>query len=181
MSFSRCVEVWKSGSAAERVEDARDNGGPDHARDVRAHRLHEDEVRRIVRERDRRDHRSSPTHPQIRLAISHRVSYTTKVTGLLPSLKAKTVPPRPDDSGCPLSPHIVSKFSAVVGIGFFLPAERCVSAHQEAQRQRFSQSRSFSPSRHTDRSLPKCRLSCPSPDQIARLSVISVPCCRAEV
>ena len=38
--------------AAKRVEDARDDGRPDHARDVRAHRLHEDEVCRIVLERD---------------------------------------------------------------------------------------------------------------------------------
>ena len=38
--------------AAERVEDARDDGGADDARDVRAHRLHEDEVRRVVVARD---------------------------------------------------------------------------------------------------------------------------------
>ena len=70
-------------------------------------------------ERDHRDLRSSLIHPQKHLAISRRAPYTTKVTGLLPSLKAKTIPPRPDDSGCPLSARIVSKFSAVVGIGFF--------------------------------------------------------------
>ena len=66
-------------------------------------------------ERDHRDRQSSPTHPQIRLTISRRVPYITKVTGLLPSLKAKTIPPHPDDSGCPLSVRIVPKFSAVVG------------------------------------------------------------------
>ena len=39
------------------------------------------------------------------------------MTGSLPSLKAKTIPPHPDDSGCPLSVSIVSKFLIVVGIG----------------------------------------------------------------
>ena len=63
------------------------------------------------------------------------------MTGLLPSLKAKTIPPHPDDSGCPLSLRIVPKFSAVVGIELFCQPSGAF-AHRESRRARFSQSRS---------------------------------------